>query len=68
MSHLATSLDSSLAEIRALIEDARHQVARAANTGLTIAYWRIGKRFLAENLTDGRDETGKRFLRRWRNN
>ena len=44
MTHTPIHPDSLLAEIRTLIEDARLQVAHAANAGLTIAYWRIGKR------------------------
>lgn len=51
-----------LTEIRALIEVARQQVARAANGALTITYWRIGKRLLAENLVDGRAEYGQQIL------
>lgn len=62
MTYPATNPDSLLADIRALIEDARRQVARAANAGLTIAYWRIGKRLLAENLIDGRGEYGQKIL------
>lgn len=62
MTHIATQPDSLLAEIRALIEDARRQVAHAANAGLTIAYWRIGKRLLTENLTNGRGEYGQQIL------
>lgn len=57
-----TTSDALLHEIRALIEDARRQVAHAANAGLTIAYWRIGKRLLTENLTDGRGEYGQQIL------
>ena len=62
MTHTTTHPNSLLMEIRALIEDARHQVAHAANAGLTIAYWRIGKRLLRENLTDGRGEYGQKIL------
>lgn len=62
MTDITTLPDSLLAEIRALIEDARRQVAHAANAGLTIAYWRIGKRLLAENLTDGRGAYGQKIL------
>ncbi len=62
MTHTTTHPDSLLTEIRALIEDARFQVAHAANAGLTIAYWRIGKRLLRENLTDGRGDYGQKIL------
>jgi predicted nuclease of restriction endonuclease-like (RecB) superfamily len=51
-----------LGEIRALIEEARRQVALVANGALTLTYWRIGKRLLAEHLTDGRAEYGQRVL------
>jgi predicted nuclease of restriction endonuclease-like (RecB) superfamily len=62
MSQPAITSDSLLVEIRALIEDARRQVARAANGALTLTYWRIGKKLLAENLTDGRGEYGQKIL------
>ncbi len=62
MTQLTTSPDTLLAEIRGLIENARRQVAHAANAGLTLAYWRIGKRLLTENLTDGRGEYGQQIL------
>lgn len=62
MTHTTTHPNSLLMEIRALIEDARHQVAHAANAGLTIAYWRIDKRLLRENLTDGRGDYGQKIL------
>lgn len=51
-----------LVDIRALIEDARFQVSRAANCALTLTCWRIGKRLLADNLTDGRADYGQRIL------
>jgi predicted nuclease of restriction endonuclease-like (RecB) superfamily len=62
MSQPAIVPDTLLIEIRALIEDARRQVARAANGALTLTYWRIGKKLLAENLTDGRADYGQRIL------
>lgn len=62
MSRPAITPDSLLVEIRELIEDARRQVARAANGALTLTYWRIGKKLLAENLTDGRADYGQRIL------
>ena len=62
MSQHFTAPDSLLLDIRALIEDARRQVSRAANSALTLTYWRIGKKLLAENLTDGRAEYGQRIL------
>jgi hypothetical protein len=62
MSYPAAHADALLGELRQLIEDARHQVARTANVALTLTYWRIGKRLLAENLTEGRAAYGQQIL------
>ncbi|MBV8046478.1 MAG: DUF1016 family protein [Paludibacterium sp.] len=62
MSDPAVHADALLRELRGLIEDARRQVARTANTALTITYWRIGKRLLAENLSMGRAAYGQQIL------
>jgi predicted nuclease of restriction endonuclease-like (RecB) superfamily len=51
-----------LSELRAVIQEARQRVAQAANSALTQAYWRVGKRLLAEDLTEGRGEYGRRIL------
>lgn len=56
------AIPALLEELRSLIEDARQQVAHVANAGLTLTYWRIGKRLLTENLTDGRGEYGQQIL------
>jgi hypothetical protein len=39
-----------LIEIRTLIEEARRQTAVAVNIGLTLLYWRIGRRIHREVL------------------
>ncbi len=62
MSLPAVHNDALLGELRELIEDARRQVARTANAALTITYWRIGKRLLIENLSDGRAAYGQQIL------
>lgn len=41
---------SLLADIRAPIEQVRQQTAVAVNAGLTLMYWRIGRRIHAEVL------------------
>jgi len=51
-----------LGDIRKLIEETRSAVARAVNTGLTILYWRIGKRINEEILKDNRADYGKQIL------
>lgn len=62
MTQLTTAPETLLTEIRDLIDGAHRQVAYAANAALTLVYWRIGKRLLTENLTDGRGEYGKQIL------
>jgi hypothetical protein len=39
-----------LHDVRQLITDARRQTAVAVNMGLTVLYWRIGKRLSVEVL------------------
>jgi predicted nuclease of restriction endonuclease-like (RecB) superfamily len=59
-----TAVDAAdiLADLRELIHSVRHRVATVANTEQTLLYWRLGKRILSENLTEGRAEYGKRIL------
>ena len=51
-----------LADLRELIHSARRRVATVANAEQTLLYWRLGRRILNENLTEGRAEYGKRIL------
>jgi len=51
-----------LTELRGMIHSARHRVATVANAEQTLLYWRLGRRILTENLTEGRAEYGKRIL------
>ena len=51
-----------ISELRTLIQAVRTRFATAANAELTILYWRIGKRLLDENLSDGRADYGQRIL------
>lgn len=66
--HPATQQDASpdtsdlFADIRRMIEDARAAVAAAANAGLTMLYWRIGRRIGREVLKGERAEHGKEIL------
>lgn len=62
MSHPAPHPEPLLAEIRALIEGARQQVARAANAGLTLTYWRIGRRIGQEILGGERAAYGSQMV------
>jgi len=51
-----------LADIRALIEDARRQTATAVNMGLTLLYWRIGQRISVETLGGERAAYGEEIV------
>jgi len=51
-----------LGDIRRLIEETRAAVARTVNTGLTMLYWRIGKRINEELLKGKRAEYGEEIV------
>lgn len=55
--------DMALArDVRRMIEEARDLVSVAVNTGLTMLYWRIGRRINQEILKEGRADYGKQIL------
>ncbi len=66
MSELTPAQDpptaSLLADIRALVEQARRQTAVAVNAGLTLMYWRIGKRIHADMLGGERAAYGEQIV------
>jgi hypothetical protein len=51
-----------LIEIRTLIEEARRQTAVAVNIGLTLLYWRIGRRIHHEVLGCERAAYGEQIV------
>ena len=51
-----------LGDIRRLIEETRSAVARTVSTGLTMLYWRIGKRINEELLKGKRAEYGEEIV------
>jgi len=51
-----------IADVRSMIEQTRGQVARIVNAGMTLLYWRIGKRIQVEILGNQRAEYGKEIL------
>jgi predicted nuclease of restriction endonuclease-like (RecB) superfamily len=58
----ATADDRLLGDIRALIEAAREQTARAVNSALVGLYWHIGKRVREDVLREERAEYGQRIV------
>ena len=51
-----------LADVRALIEAARRQVAQAVNAGLVTLYWHVGKRIRQEVLGEERAAYGEQIV------
>ncbi|HUO09859.1 MAG TPA: PDDEXK nuclease domain-containing protein [Phycisphaerae bacterium] len=51
-----------LADVRRLIDAARHRVAVAVNAELTWLYWQIGTRIRRDVLAEGRAEYGKKIV------
>lgn len=51
-----------LGEVRELILQAREQVARSVNSGLTLLYWQIGSRILTDILREKRAEYGEQIV------
>lgn len=51
-----------IADVRSMIAQTREGVARTVNAGMTLLYWRIGRRIQAEVLQDQRAEYGKEIL------
>ena len=49
-------------DVRHMIEEARASVAQAVNTGLSILYWRIGRRINQEFMQEGRAEYGEAIV------
>lgn len=50
------------ADVRGMIEQARSQIARIVNAGMTLLFWRVGKRIQMEILGKQRAEYGKEIL------
>ena len=51
-----------VADLRKLIEQARHTAAVAVNAGLTVLYWRVGQRIRSSVLGDVRGGYGQEIL------
>jgi predicted nuclease of restriction endonuclease-like (RecB) superfamily len=54
--------DELLKDIRTLIEEARHQTAVTVNAGLTLLYWRVGRRIHTEVLGNERAVYGEQIV------
>jgi hypothetical protein len=58
----APPIDRLVADIRALIEGAREQTARAVNSALVSLYWHIGKRIRTDILHEQRAGYGEAIV------
>lgn len=56
------STDGIAADVRSMILQTREGVARTLNEGMTLLYWRIGKRIQIEILGNQRAEYGKEIV------
>ena len=59
---LAVAADRLLGDVRALIEAAREQTARAVNSALVGLYWHIGRRIRQDILQEKRAEYGEEIV------
>lgn len=53
---------SLVIELSSLIEESKHQVAKVANSTLTLLFWHVGKRIQEEVLKNERGEYGKQIV------
>ena len=51
-----------LADVRALIDEARRQTSAAVNVGMTLTYWRVGQRIRVDVLGGTRAAYGERIV------
>ena len=54
--------DGLVADVRRMVEQTREGVARTVNAGMTLLYWRIGKRINEEILKGERAGYGEQIL------
>jgi hypothetical protein len=64
---VSTAPPALIADLRELIAEARQSVAATVNAGLTLLYWRIGKRIVNEVLGH-EPRTASRLSYRWHDN
>jgi hypothetical protein len=58
----AVAADRLLGDVRALIEAAREQIARAVNSGMTGLHWHIGRRIRQDVLQEKRAGYGEKIV------
>lgn len=59
---VAPDANALIADLKQMIEEARSAVAVAVNAGLTLLYWRVGKRIRGDVLVNKRAEYGKEIV------
>ena len=57
-----SNYNNLLKEIRQLVEQARHNVARSINTELLLTYWHVGRLIVEKEIEDNIDEQSARQL------
>ena len=56
------SADGLVADVRSMVEQTREGVAHDVSAGMTLLYWRIGKRIQTEILEGRRADYGKKII------
>jgi len=56
------SADGLVADVRSMIADGREAVAQTVNAGMTLLYWRIGRRIHSDVLRNERAAYGKEII------
>lgn len=59
---VAPNANALITDLKQMIEEARSAVAVAVNAGLTLLYWRVGKRIRGDVLVNNRAEYGKEIV------
>ena len=60
--NIIQSDDGLAADVRRMIAETREGVARTVNAGMTLLYWRVGKRIQTEVLQNARAAYGKEIV------
>ena len=62
MTKFPKASDTLFQDLRALITEARQDVARQVNSALVVLYWRVGKRIRQDILKEKRAEYGEQII------
>jgi predicted nuclease of restriction endonuclease-like (RecB) superfamily len=61
---MSVSKKNIYTDVKAILEQARHNAVRSVNFSMVIAYWKIGERIVEEELSGKRAAYGEQLIRR----